>query len=141
MTFDKRNRKLLREYCGEIHDDDGIDPRTYFKNHRKKKKEHHKTRQLCRQVEQTLSYVFSDCADERLLGLSVLKVQPAPGAAQLLVTLHSDSPGECVAEILQRLVRLEGRLRSEIAAAISRKRTPRLRFQIVQPPQSNREAL
>ncbi len=32
MAHDKQQRERLRALCGELHDDDGVDPREYFQS-------------------------------------------------------------------------------------------------------------
>ncbi|MEZ6115569.1 MAG: hypothetical protein R3C28_03215 [Pirellulaceae bacterium] len=92
---------------------------------------HRKTQQLCRQVEETLHYCLSDGADaDWLCDYMVVSVDPAPDAAHLLVTLATDAAGD-LASKLELLSQHEGRLRTEIANSISRKRVPRLSFRIV----------
>lgn len=90
-----------------------------------------KTLQLCSQVERVLALVVP--ADIVVRGVS-----PAQGASRLMVTI--DVPGARSIEDLQsalgHLERLRGRLRCEIAAAISRKRAPELTFVLAQPEQS-----
>ncbi len=125
--------------CGEIQDDDGLDPRQFFKNQsRSHGKRDRKAQQLCRQVQQTLSLVLSgEYADEVLQSLFVESVVPAPDASQLLVTVSTANDGQDAVEsglILQKLEHVSGRLRSEVAAAISRRKTPRLMFQVVHRP-------
>ena len=93
-----------------------------------------KAMQLCRQVADTLSFVLSGEFDDELLrNLQVISVKPAPNASQLAVTLLADVTDQStdVPRILERLDRVSGRLRCEIAAAITRKRAPRLMFHIV----------
>jgi len=93
-----------------------------------------KTMQLCRQVEQTLSLVLSgECKDEVLQSLLVESVRPAPNASQLLVTVRqtaSDAPVSTL-EILTRLTEVAGQLRFEVASAITRKRAPKLVFEVL----------
>lgn len=136
MTLDKRTRASLLAHCGELHEDDAVDPRRFFKKHNKRDKQHHKLRQLCQQVAQTMNLVLSgEFADERLQSLQVVSVEPAPDASQLLVTLCTDMAGDAVEyqTILNQLALITGRLRSEVAVAISRKRTPLLLFRVVGP--------
>lgn len=91
----------------------------------------HKTRQLCRQVEETLHYCLSDGPDgEELCHFMVYAVEPAPDASRLLVTVATDSEQDVVTN-LALLAENEGRLRTEIAQTISRRRVPRLSFRIV----------
>lgn len=133
MTLDKKTRERLLAHCGEIHEDDCIDPRQYFKRQPPEKKNDYKTQQLCRQVLETISLVLSgEIEDERLQGLQVLRVEPAPDASQLAVTLQSEKclDHEQFQNLQDRLGFLEGRLRCEVAGAISRKRTPRLVFRL-----------
>lgn len=90
--------------------------------------------QLCRQVQRTLSLVLSgEFDDDILLSLHVVSVVPAPDASQLMVTvqcLSSDPPIEPT-QIIQRLHAVTGKLRSEVASAISRRKTPGLLFQVM----------
>jgi ribosome-binding factor A len=91
-----------------------------------------KALQLCSQVADTLNYVFSgECDDELLRNLHVVNVVPAPNGSQLLVTVAPVVPlGKeyDAGEVNQRLAAAAGRLRSEVASAITRKKTPRLLF-------------
>ena len=135
MPLNNRQREQMLAYCGDIHEDDGVDPRRFFKSHSGRNKQDRKTQQLCQQVEQTLSLVLSgECSDELLQSLIVESVIPAPNAAQMLVTVsiessHEDTPDPSV--VLERLDRVVGRLRAEVAASITRKRAPGLKFRIV----------
>ena len=93
-----------------------------------------KTMQLCRQVEQTLCLVLTgECKDEVLQSLLVESVTPAPNASQLLVTVRQAASDERVStlEILTRLAEVEGQLRYAVATAITRKRAPKLLFEVL----------
>ena len=87
-----------------------------------------KTLQLCSQVERVLALVLP--AD-----IVVHGVAPAQGASRLVVAV--DVPGAKSIDDLQsalaHLERMRGRLRCEIAAAISRKRAPELTFVLAGP--------
>ena len=95
-----------------------------------------KTLQLCSQVADTLNYVLSgDCDDELLQDLQVMSVVPAPNASQLLVTVYPVVATEASfdpAEVRRRLLAAVGRLRSEVAASITRRKAPKLLFQVIQ---------
>ena len=81
MALDKRTREQMLAHCGEIHEDDGIDPREYFKAGRIHKKEDRKAKQLCRQVAETLDQVLSGEIDDDLLrGLRVSGVMQSTEA-------------------------------------------------------------
>jgi ribosome-binding factor A len=136
MALNDRMRKQLLAHCGEIHDDDGIDPLEFFRAGRVRKTDDRKARQLCRQVAETLDQILSgEISDDVLRGLRVSDVVPAPDSSRLLVTLHVD----CRAEefdrdlIQQRLAAYKGLLRCAVAAAITRRKAPALLFNILGP--------
>ena len=136
MNSDARTREQLLKHCGDLHEDDGVDPRYYFQPDKNVGKRNHKTHQLCDQVAKTLGLVLSgEFRDERLHNLQVISVVPAPNTSQLSVTLQTDNPCDNaeIEEILQRLNAVSGQLRCAVAAAITRKRTPKLLFRLVSP--------
>ena len=116
-----------------MHPDDGVDPRDLFRSPTNRKVTNRKTLQLCSQVADTLNLVLSgECADEVLQSLHVVTVRPAPDASQLLVIVGPSSAQNLDPLVaLEHLARANGRLRSEVAAAIVRKRAPQLMFQYV----------
>ena len=133
MTLDKRTRDEMLAHGGQINNDDAVDPREYFKTPRSRKKEDRKARQLCAQVAETLSLLLTgEFHDEMLHSLQVVSVNPAPDASQLAVVVRADVSGTDVdpCEVLDRLNCVAGRLREEVAAAITRKRAPKLVFQV-----------
>lgn len=126
-------------HCREIHDDDGVDPGEFFKTRKSLDKNNRKAIQLCNQVAETLGLLLAGEFDDELLhNLQVVSVDPAPNASQLAVAVRADVPGRRVnaQEILDRLAVVSGRLRCEVAAAITRKRAPKLVFHLVGPHDS-----
>jgi ribosome-binding factor A len=87
-----------------------------------------KARQFCRQVQRALNLALADRhSDDGLSDLFVEEVSPAPDCGHLLV--HVVVPAQRpVAEALAALRQDAPRLRSEVAAAITRKRAPELSF-------------
>ena len=133
MNISPRQREQMLAFCGEIHEDDGVDPRQWFRSPRIRRKENHRTQRLCSQVGETIDLVLAgEFGDQLLHNLRVVRVTPCPDISRLLVTIHSDVPPDTATpdEILGRLEKVTGRLRSEVANAITRKRTPQLVFQI-----------
>lgn len=65
--------------------------------------------------------------DEALQALQVVSVEPAPHSGRLCVTVRS--PDRDLAE--QRLAVAAGRLRTEVAAAINRRKTPEIVFVVI----------
>jgi ribosome-binding factor A len=89
-----------------------------------------KLAQLCREVFRILAQAIpGDLADPVLDGVCVGEVRPAPDASRLAVAIHAP-PGADARTVIERLTRLRGQLRSEIAAALQRKRTPELCFEV-----------
>ncbi len=133
MTRKKVSRKDMLSLAAEIHADDGIDPRELARGETPRKGER-KVRQLCAQVADTLSLVLSgDFGDSILQSLHVVAVDPAPDASQLAVTLSAGLPGETIdpGDVQRRLEAVMGKLRSEVAAAITRKKAPKLVFRVL----------
>lgn len=109
---------------------DGLDPR-YDRPDVPRPQGTRKALQLCREAERTLAAVLAgECDDDLLRELTVLSVVPAPSAGRLLVTVAAPDhvPLE---EVLDRLGGVMGQLRSELAAAVRRRRAPELAFQVV----------
>jgi ribosome-binding factor A len=132
--------KNWRDLCSQLGPDDGVDPRDFGKDRQNRSK--HKDWQLCRHVFETLSYVLSgETGDEVLQNLNVIEVTPAPDARRLLVAIcpialdHDFDPNLA----LQRLKESIGRLRTEIARSICRRKVPELAFRILQQDPSTTE--
>lgn len=143
MPLNNRQREQMLASCGEIQEDDGVDPRHFFNNDSGRNKRDRKTLQLCQQIGRTLSLVLSgEFSDEVLLSLIVESVIPAPNASQLLVTVSVASGQEDPVNssvVLERLEQVTGRLRSEVARSITRKRAPGLKFRVVSSLTMRRE--
>ncbi len=138
MPFRKPPARQLRALCAEVHPDDGLDPRLMSRRElaRSQPVDDRKARQLCGQVARTLADLLSgEPGADLLLGLDVVRVEPAPDAARLLVTVCARWTLAPVhpSLILAQLDRVSGRLRAGVAAAITRKRAPLLTFRVVQP--------
>lgn len=140
MTPDKRTRAQMRAHCDNIGDDDGLDPRKFFKASRINDKSDRKARQLCRQVAETLDQVLSGELDDDFVGsLHVASVVPAPDSSRLLVSLCSDLPVDQFdrSELDRRLEDHRGRLRCAVSAAITRRKTPILAFHVLGPNEAH----
>ena len=86
--------------------------------------------QLSNQVRQCLDLVLEDYILDICPGGCIIHaVEPAPDASRLLVILAvAESDIDAVRERLEEEM---GELRSEVASAIHRKRTPELQFTVV----------
>jgi ribosome-binding factor A len=139
----KKPRRRQTPLCAELHEDDGVDPRAFFRAGKTGRKAGRKTLQLCSQVQDALNYLLAgDSRDELLALFQVVEVRAAPDASQLLVIVQPAvqlaAPVD-LREILDRIASASGRLRSGVAAAITRKRAPKLLFQVVGAPAESRQ--
>jgi hypothetical protein len=98
-----------------------------------RKKGGRKTHQLCGQVAEALNYALvAVCNDDVLRELGVVTVQPAPDEGRLLVTLGPTLPGLFdPTQVLAHVHKALGKLRSEVAATIHRKKVPELTFRVM----------
>ncbi|MGD9647866.1 MAG: hypothetical protein AB7U73_19300 [Pirellulales bacterium] len=136
MTRQHRSRARLRPLCAEVHPDDGLDPKEFFRPAGGRKAGNRKTLQLCGQVADTLHQALADSHDDVLRNLYVRQVTPGADAAQVIVIvapITADAPLE-PREVLARLAAASGRLRAEVASAITRRRAPKLVFQLAALP-------
>jgi len=132
MPSRKRKEKDLRALCAHVYADDGVDPREdKRRDARLDRKPDRKALQLCKQVAQTLQLAFGALpqADE-LAGVSVVEVTPAPNSGRLRIVIAVPEPGR--QRRIDAILRQHGgRLRSEVAAAITRRRAPELTFDVI----------
>lgn len=94
------------------------------------------TGRVCREVLRTLTETLGSCSDPVLSELTVLAVEPAPDASRLLVlvglpALGSATVEDAVETVRARLADCRGLFRRDIAAALQRRRTPELSFQVL----------
>jgi ribosome-binding factor A len=102
-------------------------------NTHRTRKPDRKLLQLCSQVADTLNQVLSgECGDDVLRSLYVVSVAPAPDAAQLLVVVAPVLTGDPIdpVDVLGRLSSHAGPLRHAVATSITRRRAPRLLYQV-----------
>jgi ribosome-binding factor A len=132
MTRRQPSQKQLQDLCGQPGPEDGLDPRETLRQDARKKGGR-KAHQLCGQVAQALNYAFAAvCEDDVLRDLLVVSCQPAPDESRLLVSVGSALATRCEpALVLDHLQRALGKLRTEVAAAIHRKKVPELTFCVV----------
>jgi ribosome-binding factor A len=133
MKARKPSRKDLLRYCTDIGPEDGLDPRATVHGSQGRIA-NRKALQLCGEVARTLNCVLSgECGNDVLRDVVVEAVQPVPNTSRLLVTvsLVPSAAGVERAAVLQHLHSASGMLRSEVAAAIHRRKTPELVFRLV----------
>ncbi len=130
MSSRRLSRKDLLSGCDALGPGDGQDPR--YDSSGAGRRPGRKTLQLCGQVAETLSGVLAEQADEVLRNLMVVSVTPA-GSGRLLVRVAPSlsAAARDAATILQRLAEAHGRLRSEVAASVHRRKAPDLLFEVV----------
>ncbi len=97
---------------------------------RPSRKEH----QLCAQVREVVNLTLAEASIENLASAWCPEVRPAPSSQRLMVVVEV-GPGDDPDEVRALLQRLSGHFRAEVAAAIHRRNTPELFFQVVLPGQ------
>jgi ribosome-binding factor A len=140
MKSRKQWSKEVVSLCAEVGTDDGIDPRTLLRKPTRKKT-HRKTYQVCKQAEKTLNLVLAGESNEPVLHeLMVYAVEPNPDSTNLLVIVEANSTSVPLDEneVLEALQRSGGRLRSALATAINRKRTPQISFRFIASTSQNK---
>lgn len=133
MTTDRRRPHAEQMLCGSLHADDGVDPRSFSKPERQNKP-NRKDLQLCSQALRALNLAFAaEVHDPLLRDIMIESAHPAPDASRLaiIVRVPANTEPARLAAIEASLQRRRGFLRSEVAAAISRKRAPELTFQVI----------
>lgn len=91
-----------------------------------------KERQLCRQVQEAIGEALSAVDDAVLSDVWICGVEPAPDASRLAVLVRASREAD-PERVKERLGRVSGYLRTEVAQAISRKRVPTLVFEVLPP--------
>lgn len=115
--------------------EDGTDPKRFHDRRTwgRTRSPGRKALQLCRQVADALRVIFPDLADEVLQNLSVLSVEPAPHSGRLLVTVAAPATADVTDHrtAIEHLNRAIGRIRSEVASAVHRRKAPKLTFAVL----------
>lgn len=91
-----------------------------------------KERQLCRQAREALGEALATLDDGVLMDVWVAAVEPAPDGSRLAVIVQAPRDA-ALEDVRERLDRVAGYLRAEVAGAIHRKRAPTLVFQVLPP--------
>lgn len=112
--------------CAEWLPGDGVDPR--YDRDEEPRVVNRKALQLCAQVADTIRLCLPDLRSDLLRQLDVESVRPWPDSRQLMVTLVGEATDAARAEAEARTASKS--LRAEVAAAITRKRVPRLLFRV-----------
>lgn len=115
--------------------EDGSDPKLFHdrRSWNAPRRPGRKAHQLCGQVADALRVILPALADEVLQNLTVLTVEPAPHSGRLLVTVAGPVPTDVTDRDTpeERLTQAGGRIRSEVAAAVHRRKAPELVFVVV----------
>ena len=128
----KKIREQMLKLCGSICEDDGRDPReVYGTKIDRTKNDEYRHQRLCQQVARTLALVLPESKVELVRELKIDGVVPRRDKAVLTVKIAVPNWEDRNQQngLLELMKAQEGWLRSEVAAAISRKRVPRLAFQ------------
>lgn len=131
MSRRRQRTDEFQHLAGDIGPEDGGDPKAdHAKPWDASKQAGRKARQLCAQVKEALHGAFATCADPAVQAASVVAVEPAPhsGRLRVLAGVPADGDRAAAAEGVRRAA---GFLRGEVAAAINRRHTPELVFEVI----------
>jgi len=141
----KLRKTLLTDLCSQPGEDDGIDPRfTARPQSTRRSQIDRKTLQLCGQVAHVVESILgSEIRDDDLAGLHVVSVIPLSHRGHLLVTVSPGTitPDTSAEAILSKLQKQARRIRAEVSAAITRRKTPELAFAFIPRPESSTEEM
>jgi ribosome-binding factor A len=130
MTTRKRSEDALRALCGQVFDDDGVNPRRE-RDSSSRGTPGRKDLALCKQVMRALNDALQgESGDALLRELVVSRVEPDPDASRLRVYVEPSNAAARAgaSRITASLGRAGGFLRTQVAQAITRKRAPTLVF-------------
>ncbi|MDY3556223.1 ribosome-binding factor A [Gemmata sp. JC717] len=131
MSRRRQKADEFRHLADDIGPEDGTDPKDFHaKPWNAPKQASRKGKQLCAQVRQALDGAFAAARDPVIQATSVVGVEPAPHSGRLRV-LVAVPPDVIAQHAVEALARASGFLRSEVAAAISRRYAPELVFEVV----------
>jgi ribosome-binding factor A len=134
MRSRKISRRSILSATSDVGPGDGHDPR-YDRADEPAKVKNRKALQLCGQIAETLTLVLADSGDEVLQNLLVESVVPWPTSARVLVTVVPAMTDRSDQQLIAGRLETAGlRLRSEVAAAVHRRKAPDLLFRVQSPP-------
>lgn len=124
----------IQDHCQSLHEDDGVDPRRYFRS-KGSDEAGSKNRRFCGHIAKTLNVILASSGNPVLARLFVVDVLPAPNLRRLEVVIDATQvetgvTGEAIK------IELHGGahyLRSEVGRAIMRKYVPELFFRLASP--------
>ena|SRR5688572_829453 len=133
MTTRKRSEDVLRALCGQVFEDDGVNPRRERDggDGESRRAAGRKDLALCKQVMRALNDALqAEASDALLRELAVLNVAPDPDASRVRVYVEPSAVAARAgaSAVLEALGRAGGFLRTQVAQAITRKRVPTLVF-------------
>ena len=131
--YQKKQNKIKQKkaMASSLHEDDGVDPRHYFRH--KPNKKDRKTRQLCCQIARQLNAILGELSDDLLSTCYIEEVVPAPDISRCMVTFvwMGDLDAFEPQRLLERIGQVQGMFRGELAMAIHRRRVPQLSFRVI----------
>lgn len=136
MTMREHREDILRALCARVEEEDGISPARERRPREEGKGGGRKDRQFCKQVVRALNLaVMAESSSPFLRELVFVSAEPAPDTSRLRVNTQGEAAiaRAGAAAVLAELRRATGFLRSQVAAAISRRRVPELTFVLIAP--------
>ncbi len=134
-----RRERPERPLSDEYFADDGVDPRTYFSN--QKKKENHTKERLRKTVEDLASLILAfEIEDPILEGLEIVRTSCIRGGKgiEVAVVAPQDTTSEEALFIREKLPHVARMIRAEVAQSLQRRRALEIVVRL-QPTRENRD--
>ncbi|MEO2046341.1 MAG: hypothetical protein ABGX16_07190 [Pirellulales bacterium] len=133
-----QQRSVLESLVGEVREGDGVDPRYEKKSQQMKTlrgKPNYAALRLGEQIHDTLVETLGQSEDSLLASFSVGSVEPSISGGVYVVQVYSNDPAleYDTDEVKSLLQALKPALRSEVARAVSRRKAPDFRFEVLPP--------
>ena len=137
MSKEHKNTKF-DSLVGEVGDGDGVDPRLEKKAKQyrtQRDKPNYSALRLGEQIHNTLVDTLGQSPDSLLASFSVGAVEPSVSGTTFIVQVYSIDPSleYDIDEVKALLKAAKPKLRSEVARAVSRKKAPDFRFEVLPP--------
>lgn len=134
MKNQRRRSSNIHDHCQSLYEDDGVDPRRYFRS-KGFDEAGNKNRRFCGHIAKTLNVILASSGNPVLAGLFVVDVLPAPNLRRLEVVVDAT---QVEAGLTGETIKIELHggshyLRSEVGRAIMRKYVPELFFRLASP--------
>ncbi len=131
MDSDPEKDPLIEGLAGSRSEEDGADPRDFFRKSSRSNQVHRKQDQLCEQIREALYWILGEeVGDDSLALYQVISITPISGdnRVQVILGIPKDEKPE---EALAKLRTSYKTIRAKVAESINRRKVPDLNFDVI----------